>query len=108
MIHSGSHLLPLDRDFSSMEAEAIALNRAIIACHHWLYYCSEIELISYCKGLLDLLNKHAAELDNISLQKILIISGNYNWRTKHLNGEHNKIADALSRLCKSRCTYSYK
>ena len=34
IIHSGSHLLPLGRDFSSMEAEAIALNRAITACHH--------------------------------------------------------------------------
>ena len=37
IIHSGSNLLPLDRDFSCMKAEAIALDRAISACHHWLY-----------------------------------------------------------------------
>ena len=34
IIHSGSNVLPLDLDFSSMEAEAIALDRAISACHH--------------------------------------------------------------------------
>ena len=34
IIHSGSNLLPLDRDFSSMEAEVIALDRKISACLH--------------------------------------------------------------------------
>ena len=38
IIHSGSNLLPLDWNFSSMEAEAIAPDHAISACHHWLYY----------------------------------------------------------------------
>ena len=52
IIHSGSNVLPLNRDFSSMEAEAIALDRAIAACHHWIYYCLEVELISDCQGLL--------------------------------------------------------
>ena len=58
IIHSDSHLLPLNRDFSSLEAEAIALNRAITSCNHWLYYCPEIQLISDCEGLLGLLNKN--------------------------------------------------
>ena len=39
IIHSGSNLLPLDRDFSSMEAETITLDHAISACYHWIYYC---------------------------------------------------------------------
>ena len=43
IIHSGSNLLPLDRDFSSMESKAIALDGAITTCHCWLYYCPEIE-----------------------------------------------------------------
>ena len=30
IIHSGSNLLPLDRDFSCMEAKAIALDRDIV------------------------------------------------------------------------------
>ena len=98
IIHSSSHLLALDRDFSSMEAEAIALHRVITACHHWLFYCTEIKLSSDCQGQLDLLNKHLADVDNRSIQKILIRAGNYNWRTKHIKGEHNKVADALSRL----------
>ena len=97
IIHSGSHLLPLDRDFSSMEAEAIALDRTITTCHNWLYYCPEIELILDCQGLLGILDKHRADVDNRSLKKILMRAGNYNWRTKHIKGEHNKVADALSR-----------
>ena len=101
IIHSGSHLLPLDRDFSSMEAEAIALDRAISACHHWLYYFPKIELILDCDGLLGLLDKHMADVENRSLQKILIRAGNYKWRTKHIKGKRSKVADALSRLCKS-------
>ena len=42
-----------------MEAEAIALDHAITACHYWLYYCPDIELISDRQGLLGLLDKHA-------------------------------------------------
>ena len=76
IIHSGSNILPLDRDFSSTEAEAIALDRAITACHHWLYYCPEIELILDCQGLLGLLDKHTADFDNRSLQQILMTAGN--------------------------------
>ena len=108
IIHSGSHLLLLDRDFSSLEAEAIALDRAITSCNHWLYYCPEIELISDCEGLLGLLNKLTEDVENRSLQKILIRAGNYNWKPIHIKGKHNKIADTISRLCKSICTYSYK
>ena len=77
IIHSGSNLLPLDMNFSSTEAEAIALDRAITACHHWLYYCPEVEMISDCQGLLGLLDKHTADVANRSLQKILICAGNY-------------------------------
>ena len=78
IIHSGSNVLPLNRDFSSMEAEAIALHRTIAACHHWLYYCPEVELILDCQGLLGLLSKHTADVDNRSLQQILMRAGNYN------------------------------
>ena len=81
IIHSESNIIPLDRDFGSLEAEAIALDRAITACYHWLYYCPEIEFISDCQGLLGLLDKHAADADNRSLQQILIWAGNYNWKT---------------------------
>ena len=81
IIHSGSNVLPLDQNFSSMEAEAIALDRAISTGHHWIYYCPEVELISDCQGLLGLLDKHTADVDNRSLQQILIRAGNYNWET---------------------------
>ena len=90
-----------------MEAEAIALDRAIAACHHWLYYCPEWELISDCQGLLGLLSKHTADVDNRSFQQILIRAGNYNWKCTYIRGKHNRVADALSRLCKSICSYSY-
>lgn len=74
--YGGSNLLPLDRDFSSMEAEVIALDRAIFACQYWLYYCQDIELISDCEGLLGLLDKHTSDVDNRSLQQFLIRAGN--------------------------------
>ena len=38
-------LLPQDREFSAMESEAIALDMAMVFCHHWLYHCPEVELI---------------------------------------------------------------
>ena len=46
-----------------MEAEANTLDRAIAACHHWIYYCEEIELISDYEGLIGLLDKHLADVD---------------------------------------------
>ena len=35
-------------------------------------------------------------------------AGNYNRKTTYIRGRHNRVADALSRLCKTICTYSYK
>ena len=52
IINAGSALLPQKRDFSSMEAECIALDQAMVSCHHWLYHCPEIELITDCQGLI--------------------------------------------------------
>ena len=37
IIHAGSSLLPEGRDFSPIESEAIALDRAMTSCHHWIY-----------------------------------------------------------------------
>ena len=70
-INAGSALLPQDREFSSMEAECIAFDRAMVSCHHWLYHCTEVELITDCQGLIGWLSKHTADIENRSLQKIL-------------------------------------
>ena len=48
IINAGSALLPKQREFSSMEAECIALDRAMVSCHHWLYHCPEVELVTDC------------------------------------------------------------
>ena len=69
-----------------MEAEAVALDRAIAASHYWIFYCPEVELISDCQGLLGLLNKYTADVDNRSLQQILIRAANYNWKCTHIRG----------------------
>ena len=37
IIHCGSGKLDPSKDNSPIEAEAIALSRAMEACHHWLY-----------------------------------------------------------------------
>ena len=45
---------------------------------------------------------------NRSLQKILERAGNYSLDPKYIRGKDNRIADALSRLCKEISTYLFK
>ena len=61
-----------------MEAEGIALDRAISANHHWIYYCSEVELVSDCEGLLGIFSKCLADIENEKLQKIMERASNDN------------------------------
>ena len=51
IINAGSGLLSDDKDYSAVEGEAIALDRAIAGFQHWIYYCQEVELIRDCEGL---------------------------------------------------------
>ena len=52
-----------------MEAEGIALDRAISANNHWVYYCNDVELGSDCEGLLGIFSKPVADIENKKLQK---------------------------------------
>ena len=101
-------MLPEGKDFSPVEAEGIALDRAISANHHWIYYCNEVELVSDCEGLLGIFSKPFADIENKKLQKIMERAGNYNWKLTHIRGSKNKICDAFSRLCKQVCLYTHK
>ena len=105
MINAVSYFLPEDRDYRPVEAEVIALDRAMAACHHWLYYCNEVELLSDCEGLLGMMDKYLADIDNKKLRKILEKAANYNWKLAHINGKDNKIRNTLSRLCTQVCLY---
>ena len=107
IIQAGSGLLPEGRDFSPIEAEAISLDRAMTATHHWIYYCEDVELVSDCQGLLGMFGKPLADITNRKLQKIMEKTQNYAWSLTHIKGETNKIADALSRLCTQVCLYSH-
>merc|ERR1711872_283952 len=81
----------------------------MVSCHHWLYHCPEIELVTDCQeGLIGWLNKHTADIENRSLQKILERASNYSWQPKYIRGKDNRVADALSRLCKEVSTYSFE
>ena len=75
-----------------------------LAIHH----CPEVELITDCQGLIGWLNKHTADVENRSLQKILERASNYSWVPKYIRGKDNRIIDALSRFCKEISTYSFK
>ena len=55
-----------------------------------------------------MLSKHTADIENRSLQKILERASNYSWLPKYIRGVDNRVADALSRLCKEVSTYSFK
>ena len=71
IINAGSSLLPQDREFSAMEAECIALDRAMVSCHHWLYHCPEIELKTDCQGLIGWLSKHTADIKTGAYKRFL-------------------------------------
>ena len=107
IIHTGSSLLPEGRDFSPIEAEAIALDRAMTSCHHWIYYGQQVELVTDCEGLLGMFGKPLADITNRKLQKVMEKAANYSWLLTHIKGKSNKIADALSRLCTQVCLYSH-
>ena len=107
IINAGSCLLPEGKDFSPVEAESIALDRAMSACHHWMYYCDQVELISDCEGLLGIFGKSLADIENKKIQKIMERAANYNWKLTHIRGTRNKICDAFSRLCNQVCLYSH-
>ena len=62
---AGASLLPTTKgEFSPIESEMISLDRAVTSCDHWLRYAPEINLISDCTGLLDLLDKNLCEIRN--------------------------------------------
>ena len=90
IIQAGSGLLPQGRDFSPIEAEAIALDRAMTACHHWIYYCEDVELVSDCQGLLGMFGKTLADITNRKLQKIMEKTQNYALSLTHIKGETDK------------------
>ena len=87
--------------YSPIDAELIGLDFAARCCHYWLWYCPQIELYSDCSGLLDMLKKPIADIQNRRHQKILIRLQNYNFEGTHIAGTNNRIADALSRLCRN-------
>ena len=61
IIYCGSGKLDPNKDYSPIEADAIALSREMEGCHHWLYYSDSVQLYSDCSGLLDLFEKPLAD-----------------------------------------------
>ena len=85
IVSAGASLLPTTKgEFSPIESEMIALDRAVTSCDHWLRYAPEINLISDCTGLLSLLDKSLCEVKNRKLQNILERVQGYNWKVEHL------------------------
>ena len=83
IIHAGADKFEPGKDYSPVEAEAIALSRAIEACHHWIFYSDPVMLFSDCSGLLEMMEKPLADIKNIKNQKILEKAQNYHWETIH-------------------------
>ena len=62
IIHCGAALLP-PGDYSPVEGESIALDRAVTACDHWIYHNpNKTSLITDCAGLEGLLSKGLGEI----------------------------------------------
>ena len=64
IIHAGSKKFKPGKIYSPVEAEAIALSRAIEECHHWIFYSDPIMLFSDRSGLLDMMDKPLADIQN--------------------------------------------
>ena len=105
IINANSSLLGENQlGYSPIDAEMIGLDFAARACHYWLWACPEIELYSDCSGMLDMMNKPIADITNRRHQKVLARIMQYNFNCNHIAGVDNKIADALSRLCRDVMT----
>ena len=57
-------------------------------------YSDPIMLFSDCSGLLDMMDKPLADIQNQKIQKILDKDQNYHWETIHISAEENEICDA--------------
>ena len=60
-------------------------------------------LFSDYSGLLDMMEKPLADIENGKIRKILEKAQNYHWETQHIPAEENEICDAFSRLCTQVC-----
>ena len=65
IINANSSLLSESQiGYSPIDAELISLDFASRACHYWLWCCPQIELYSDCSGMLDMLEKPIADIEN--------------------------------------------
>merc|ERR1711954_398841 len=93
IVSAGASLLPTTKgEFSPIESEMISLDRAVTSCDHWLRYAPEINLISDCTGLLQLLDKSLCEVRNRRLQNIFERVQGYNWKVERISSEKIKSA----------------
>ena len=65
IIHAGADKFEPGKIYSPVEAEAIALSRAIEECHHWILYSDPVMLFSDCSGLLEMIEKPLAYMKNL-------------------------------------------
>ena len=107
IIHCGAALLP-PGEYSPVEGESIALDRAVTACDHWIYHNPDrTSLITDCASLEGLLNRELGEIKNKRLQKIMERVSPYDFDVNHIPGVKNRVCDYLSRMCKSVAGYSH-
>ena len=69
------------------KSKAVALDRAIASCYHWLYHSNEVELLSDCKGLSGMREKYLVDIHNKKLHKIFKKAAYYNWKLTHIKGK---------------------
>ena len=92
------NLPPSQGEFSLVECEAIALDRACVSCRHWIFNADKVSLVSDCSGILDMLDKPLNEVTNRRLQRIMERAGNYNIINQHIPGTKTKYMHTLSWL----------
>ena len=83
--------------FSPVELESLAVLYAARSTAFWLIGCPEINLITDCSALKELMQKCISEIENPRLQKIISRCNFFNWKVSHVKGTDNNFIDTLSR-----------
>ena len=97
IISAGSTLFKTT-DLSPIDAELTGLVFAATASDYWLSYCSGIQLYTDCNGLIAMLGKSIADVQNTKHRKLLEKVQRYDFQGIHIKGEENCITECLSRL----------
>ena len=86
---------------SPMDVELLCLDFSLKGCEYFISHAPLVKVWGDCRALDGLLKKPIADVKNPKHQRILERTQRFALEFTHVTGAQNKIADALSRLCRN-------